>query len=180
MDADEALARALQEVELDGAPHLVRQQQPQPGSVDAHKAALHGLIRNSLAQALSVEDAELQARARALLPLEQLRLESQEAADLNALLGEQQPAGSVLGRDDFLVQGLLAFFKRDFFTWVDQPACELCTCPTSGIGMVQPTAAEVHDGGGRVEAYTCSVCQQVRWLAGWAVCVSRRPAARRA
>eukprot|EP00882_Tetradesmus_deserticola_P010241 GHRQ01010819.1.p1 GENE.GHRQ01010819.1~~GHRQ01010819.1.p1 ORF type:complete len:153 (+),score=68.09 GHRQ01010819.1:653-1111(+) len=68
--------------------------------------------------ALQVEDAELQARARALLPLEQLRLESQEAADLNALLGEQQPAGSVLGRDDFLVQGLLAFFKRDFFTWV--------------------------------------------------------------
>jgi hypothetical protein len=45
---------------------------------------------------------------------------------------------------------------------VDQPACELCTCPTHAIGMVQPTAAEARDGAGRVEAYRCSVCQQVR------------------
>lgn len=65
---------------------------------------------------VQVEDAELQARARALLPLDQLRHEAQEAADLNTLLGA--PASSMLGLDDFLVQGLLAFFKRDFFTWV--------------------------------------------------------------
>jgi hypothetical protein len=199
--------------------------------------------------AAQVEDAALQARARALLPLDQLQREAQEAAELNSLLGEQQAAGGMPGLDDFLVQGLLAFFKRDFFTWVrawaagraawcgrhasrilqmgcvgcisavimqagtegaareghmrrgtrsqgrqmddgagckhievsanlrlscshgaavllqvDQPACELCTCPTRGIGMVQPTAAEARDGAGRVEAYSCSVCQQVRCL----------------
>ncbi|WIA31328.1 hypothetical protein OEZ86_002229 [Tetradesmus obliquus] len=163
MDADEALARALQEEEVAAA----RQQQPQPGTPDAVKAALLSLIQNSLAQALSVEDAELQARARALAPLEQLWHEAQEAADLNALLllGEQQAAGGggsgVLGLQDFMVQGLLRWFKRDFFSWVDQPACELCGCPTSGIGMVQPTAAEARDGAGRVEAYRCNVCQQV-------------------
>jgi hypothetical protein len=68
--------------------------------------------------AVQVEDAELQARARALLPLDALRREAQEAAELNALLGEQAAAGGVAGLDDFLVQGLLAFFKRDFFSWV--------------------------------------------------------------
>jgi hypothetical protein len=68
--------------------------------------------------AVQVEDAELQARARALLPLDALQREAHEAAELNGLLGETQAAGGVAGLDDFLVQGLLAFFKRDFFTWV--------------------------------------------------------------
>jgi hypothetical protein len=68
--------------------------------------------------AVQVEDAELQARARALLPLDALQREAREAAELNGLLGEAQAAGGVAGPNDFLVQGLLAFFKRDFFTWV--------------------------------------------------------------
>jgi hypothetical protein len=77
------------------------------------------LCLSCCAAATQVEDAGLQARARALLPLDQLQQEAREAADLNALLGEQQPAGNgVLGLDDFLVQGLLSFFKRDFFSWV--------------------------------------------------------------
>jgi peptide-N4-(N-acetyl-beta-glucosaminyl)asparagine amidase len=51
---------------------------------------------------------------------------------------------------------LLVWFKRDFFSWVDNAPCEKCGCKsTKADAMVGPNPQEAEHGAAHVELYRC-------------------------
>lgn len=72
-------------------------------------------------------------------------------------MGDTRPQSvSVMYR---LLVHLTAWFKHEFFTWVDTLACGQCgSTSTQNGGLINPTEAEMRHGAGRVEAHRCSVC----------------------
>jgi peptide-N4-(N-acetyl-beta-glucosaminyl)asparagine amidase len=51
---------------------------------------------------------------------------------------------------------LMRWFKREFFSWVNSPACSQCGHETTPIGMAQPIPDEWAKGASQVEAYKCN------------------------
>lgn len=64
---------------------------------------------------------------------------------------------------DELVMQLLHWFKREFFSWMNQPKCSACGCAsTKLIHMEGPsTPEEVSGEAGRVEVYQCPQCSSL-------------------
>lgn len=65
------------------------------------------------------------------------------------------------------LKALLAWFKKDFFKWTDQPDCPKCGNEGKNLkptGGVQPTDEEREGMASRVESYLCLKCNtQVRY-----------------
>jgi len=87
-------------------------QQQQPS--DRQQQVL-GILRQNEVKALSVEDEQLFARARSLMPLEVWRQSARQHVELNRLL---EPGSNTASVNDLVVKSMLQWFKQDFFTWV--------------------------------------------------------------
>ncbi|CAO3691835.1 unnamed protein product [Umbelopsis ramanniana] len=61
--------------------------------------------------------------------------------------------------EDVVIIKLLAWFKN-FFSWVDQPACQFCSSPTTAIGRGKPNVDDIRNGASVIEVYQCPQCHQ--------------------
>ena len=97
------------------------------------------------------ENAELQAKAKACVPLTDLLVRAQQSCSSDA------KSDTHLFRDALLIE-LLTWFKNSFFTWFDAATCSICNVSMQSVGLGVPSAEDVRYGANRVENFKCSTC----------------------
>ena len=123
-------------------------------------------LHASLDHVLIYEDAELQRQALACIPLERLRANAKQKLDAFDNSSKQQPQQQQVSirytLADFVLLELVAWFKEEFFTWVNQPACVRCASNAqmspSTQGRALPIIAESVWLAHTVEVYECRAC----------------------
>ncbi|KAL7747950.1 Peptide-N(4)-(N-acetyl-beta- glucosaminyl)asparagine amidase [Sorochytrium milnesiophthora] len=110
---------------------------------------LYQQLRGELERVNIYEDPSAQEQALNAIPLQQLYDKVAEAMTVDTEADEQT----------LLVKQLLAWFKNDFFTWVDKLPCAFCSSKsTDFLGSGTPTPDELRHGGARIELYRCQTC----------------------
>ncbi|XP_078460267.1 peptide-N(4)-(N-acetyl-beta-glucosaminyl)asparagine amidase isoform X1 [Lampetra fluviatilis] len=114
-------------------------------------------LRSSFSHVLLYELADVQAQARACIPVEELHKRALEK--LQAVEDTPQTESQEGALRDLLLLELQAWFKT-WFSWVDSLPCERCHGPTTARGQgLPPTADDLQGAAGRVEAHWCGSCQ---------------------
>ncbi|KAI9009402.1 hypothetical protein CLU79DRAFT_775013 [Phycomyces nitens] len=102
-------------------------------------------------RSLVYDDSEIMELALEYIPLQTLYEHAEKAADEN----------DDTTVDDELVKSMMHWFKTEFFTWVDQPACNYCQGSTTKYGSDTGTKQEKQDGANVVELYKCQKCRKI-------------------
>ncbi|KAF3707780.1 Peptide-N(4)-(N-acetyl-beta-glucosaminyl)asparagine amidase [Channa argus] len=112
-------------------------------------------LQSNFQHMMLYENPELQQKARSHIPHQKL---SSAAQDKLKEAKDTDP-DCKLGIEDFLVLELLAWFKKDFFSWVNSLPCSHCEGPTENAGSLSPSADDIRWGAQRVENHYCQGCQ---------------------
>ncbi|POM77995.1 Peptide-N(4)-(N-acetyl-beta-glucosaminyl)asparagine amidase, partial [Phytophthora palmivora] len=113
-----------------------------------HQPGMLKRLQSGLQRAQSYENRQMQEEALKRIPVDKLH----ERARAN-------PEPMPLYQDE-LVKQLLHWFKREFFTWMNQPRCSNCNHEkTRSVRTEGPSTAEELAGqASRVEVYMCPSC----------------------
>ena len=90
------------------------------------------------------------------IPLERLSNEASEEAAMLQATAESIGKKPAWVYQDCVIRALMKWFKKTFFTWVNNPPCSRCGHPTIGKGTSAPTAEERAHSGNQVEIYQCA------------------------
>lgn len=104
---------------------------------------------------MQYEDVQLQKSALKIIPVEKLKLNAienmrkyQELIKKKEIMEDEPPL------DDFILEELAAWFKNDFFTWINNMNCHVCN------GETRPSSGDTVNGV-RIEKFTCDKCQVI-------------------
>lgn len=114
-------------------------------------AEMMGRLQSGRSTRMAYEATGLKNKALATIPL--------AALHARAMAAGGDPQRNPLHFQDALLRELLAWFKHEFFVWVNNPPCERCGgTDTTLVGGAAPTPAESAGKAGRVEVYKCKGC----------------------
>jgi hypothetical protein len=104
---------------------LLQNEELQQQQLSSKQREVLGIVQLNQVKAKSVEDPQLMARARSLMPLDAWRETAREQYELNRQLEPGSPTTAV---EDLVVQSMMQWFKRDFFSWVSWVRPHLWLC----------------------------------------------------
>ncbi|KAL0485085.1 peptide-N4-(N-acetyl-beta-glucosaminyl)asparagine amidase [Acrasis kona] len=112
-------------------------------------------VMGSMRQFAQYQDDTLKAKARALIPSDEIHEKARAAYKKER--DESHKKQKTL--EEHIIKQLLTWYKNTFFKWTNNPPCAICKSgDTKIVGGVAPTPFEQQGLAGMVELYQCSSC----------------------